>query len=83
MSMFMVAQPMMLLSGFVFPIANMPPAVQLATYLNPLRYYLVIIRGIFLKASGIDVLWPPMLALAVMGVTIFTLSSLTFHKRLG
>ncbi|HNX80537.1 MAG TPA: ABC transporter permease [Candidatus Omnitrophota bacterium] len=83
MSLFMVAQPMVLLSGFVFPIANMPWIIQLSTFVNPLRYYLVIIRGIFLKASGFDVLWPQMAALLVIGISIVTMSSLFFHKRLG
>jgi ABC-2 type transport system permease protein len=83
MSMFMVAQPMVLLSGFIFPIANMPWVVQMATVVNPLRYYLVIIRGIFLKSSGFDILWPQMLALLIIGVFIVTLSSMGFHKRLG
>lgn len=81
MSMFMVAQPMVLLSGFIFPIANMPRVVQAITLANPMRYYLVIIRGIFLKASGFDVLWPQMLALLIIGITIITLSSLGFHKN--
>jgi len=83
MSMFMVAQPMMLLSGFVFPIANMPKVVQFATFVNPLRHYLVIIRGIFLKGSDFSVLWPQMLTLSLIGVLIFTLSSLGFRKTLG
>ena len=83
MSLFMVAQPMVLLSGFVFPIANMPWIIQLSTFVNPLRYYLVIIRGIFLKASGFDVLWPQMAALLVIGISIVAMSSVFFHKRLG
>lgn len=82
MLMFFVAQPMTLLSGFVFPIANMPAAIQVVTYLNPLRYFLVIIRGIFLKSSGFDVLWPHMLALLLIGVCIIALSCLQFKKQL-
>ena len=80
MSMFMVAQPMVLLSGFIFPIANMPQVVRIATLANPLRYYLVIIRGIFLKGSGLAILWPQMLALLAIGAAILTLSSLGFRK---
>ena len=83
MSMFMVAQPMMFLSGFIFPIANMPKIVQAATLINPLRYYLVIIRGIFLKGSTFDILWPQMAALLVIGVIIVGLSAMGFHKKLG
>ena len=52
------------------------------TYLNPLRYFLLIIRGIFLKGNGFDILWPQMLALALLGAVVFTYSSLRFSKRL-
>ncbi|MGQ9693300.1 MAG: ABC transporter permease [Thermodesulfobacteriota bacterium] len=82
MTMFFFFVPAILLSGFVFPIPNMPEVVQYMTYANPLRYFLVIIRGIFLKGSGFDILWPQMLALAILGGTVFTLSSLWFRKRL-
>jgi ABC-2 type transport system permease protein len=82
MSTFFFFQPAMLLSGFAFPIANMPEAIQVLTYVNPLRYFLVIIRGIFLKGNGLEVLWPQMLALLILGVMVFTASTLRFHKRL-
>ncbi|HEX7124814.1 MAG TPA: ABC transporter permease [Thermodesulfobacteriota bacterium] len=82
MSTFFVYLPAVLLSGFMFPIANMPPAIQYLTYVNPLRYFLVIIRGIFLKGNGPDVLWPQMLALSVLGVIVLTASTLRFRKRL-
>ena len=82
MTMFFFFVPAILLSGFVFPIANMPPVVQYLTYADPLRYYLVIIRGIFLKGSGFSVLWPQMVGLAVVGGIVFTVSSLRFRKRL-
>jgi len=82
MTTFFFFQPAMLLSGFVFPIANMPEAIQYLTYLNPLRYFLVIIRGIFLKGSGADVLWPHMLALFLLGSGVLTVSALRFRKRL-
>ncbi|NQU95081.1 MAG: ABC transporter permease [Candidatus Omnitrophica bacterium] len=83
MSVFLVYFPMTLLSGFAYPIANMPKIIQYITYLNPMRYYLVIIRGIFLKGVGIRVLWEELLALAVIGIFVITLSSLRFQKRLG
>jgi ABC-2 type transport system permease protein len=57
--------------------------MQYLTYLIPLRYFLVIIRGIFLKGVGLDVLWPQALALAVFGVAVLVLSALRFQKRLG
>jgi len=82
MSTFFFLQPSFLLSGFVFPIANMPVVVQWLTYLNPFRYILVIIRGIFLKGVGMDVLWPQYLSLTILGLAVFTAAVLRFHKRL-
>jgi ABC-2 type transport system permease protein len=74
--------PAFMLSGFTFPIRNMPESVQYLTYLNPMRYFMDVVRGVFLKGSGIDVLWPQLLAMAVFGVSILTVSAMRFHKRL-
>jgi ABC-2 type transport system permease protein len=74
--------PAMLLSGFAFPIANMPEVVQWCTYLNPLRYFLVIVRAIFLKGVGLNILWPNYLALGLMAIVMLTLSIRRFHKTL-
>jgi ABC-2 type transport system permease protein len=82
MTTFLFFQPSFLLSGFTFPIRNMPLAVQYLTLLNPVRYFMEIVRGLFLKGSGINVLWPQMLALAVIGVVVMGLSASRFHKRL-
>lgn len=82
MASFFFFMPAMLLSGFAFPIRNMPPAVQYLTYLNPVRYFMEIVRGIFLKGTGPEFLWPQMMALFIIGAAILTLSSLRFHKRL-
>ncbi len=82
MTMFFFFVPAILLSGFVFPISNMPPIVQYITYADPLRYFLIIIRGIFLKGSGFAILWPQMLSLAILGGIVFTFSSLRFRKRM-
>lgn len=82
MASFLVNMPAILLSGFMFPIKNMPEPAQYLTYLNPLRYYLIIIRGIFLKGSGLNVLWPELLALLAMGTAIIAISALKFRKRL-
>ena len=82
MTTFFFNFPAILLSGFVFPIASMPTVVQWITYANPLRYFLVIIRAIFLKGVGVEVLWPHLTAMGILGVLIFTLSSLKFTKRL-
>jgi ABC-2 type transport system permease protein len=79
---FTLMLPMVYLSGLIFPIENMPPAVQYVTYAIPLRYYATIIRGIFLRGSGLDVLWPQALALLGMGAAILTVASLRFQKRL-
>jgi ABC-2 type transport system permease protein len=73
----------MLLSGFAFPIANMPQVVQWLTYLDPLRYFLVIVRSIFLKGVGIEILWPQVLALAVMGGVSLWLVPKRFRKTLS
>jgi ABC-2 type transport system permease protein len=80
---FFFMMPSILLSGFIFPIENMPRAIQWVTYAIPLRYFLVIIRGIFLKGNGLAVLWPQVMALAVFGIVIMGLSALRFSKRLG
>jgi len=83
MSTFFFFFPAMMLSGFVFPIANMPEIVQWITCLNPLRYLLIILRGIFLKGVGVGVLWPEILALAVMGTIMLWFVPTRFHKTLA
>ncbi len=75
--------PSILLSGFVFPIKNMPELFQYLTLMIPLRYFLVIIRGVFLKGVGFAVLWPEMAALLIVGLLVITISSLRFRTRLG
>ena len=79
---FVFMVPMIYLSGLIFPIENMPQAIQHVTYAIPLRYYAEILRAVFLRGSGIDVLWPQALALLVMGVSILGVASLRFRKRL-
>ncbi|MCX6356699.1 MAG: ABC transporter permease [Candidatus Aureabacteria bacterium] len=83
MSTFLFFFPANLLSGFMYPIQNMPVPVQYLTYLNPLRYYLVILRGIFLKGVGVQVLWADIVALLIFGIIILGLSSLRFRRSLG
>ncbi len=82
-AVFFVVLPMVLLSGFVFPIEDMPKPVQYITYLMPLRYFLVILRGVFLKGVGVATLWPQIAALVVFGVVILVLASARFQKRAG
>ncbi len=80
---FFIFMPFTFLSGFAFPIENMPHWIQGITYIIPLRYFITIIRGIFLKGVGIGELWPQASALLVFGVVILGLSILRFQKRLG
>lgn len=82
MATFLFYMPAILLSGFMFPIENMPVIFQYLTYTNPLRYFLVIIRGIFLKGNGPGILWPQMASLLLLGMVVFALSSRRFRKRL-
>jgi ABC-2 type transport system permease protein len=83
MTTFLFFSPAMLLSGFIFPIADMPRVVQWLTCANPLRHFLVIVRGVFLKGVGPAVLWPQMLALAVIGLVTLWLASRRFRKTLA
>lgn len=82
-AIFFFMVPMIFFSGFVFPIENMPKIIQLVSYLQPLRYYFIIVRGLFLKGVGMSILWPQASVLLVFGSIILSLSILRFHKRLG
>jgi len=82
-STFFFMTPMLYLSGFIFPIENMPAAIQPLTYLIPLRYFVIILRGIFLKGIGLETLWPQALGLLSWGVVILTLAVLRSSKRLA
>lgn len=83
MATFLFYVPAVLLSGFMFPIDNMPEIIRYGTFLNPLRYFIVIVRGIFLKGNGLAILWPQLIPLLVMGVIVIALSSAKFRKRTG
>ena len=74
-STFFFLIPMIYLSGFIFPIENMPRPIQWVTTLIPLRYFLVIVRGIFLKGVGFEVLWPQLAALGAWGLAVLTLAA--------
>ena len=82
MTTFFFILPLFMFSGFVFPIENMPEIIQWLTYLNPLRYFLIIIRGIFLKGVGLTILWPQFAALMLLGAIVFAGSIKRFRKRL-
>jgi ABC-2 type transport system permease protein len=80
-TIFFFLTPMIYLSGFIFPIENMPAGIQVLTYLVPLRYFLVIVRSIFLKGVGVETLWPQILALTAWGVGILLLAIARSTKR--
>ncbi len=82
LSFFLFFMPAILLSGFIFPIYSMPESIQLITYANPLRYFMTIIRGIFLKGVGLVALWKDIGALFIIGITLIFLSAKRFSKRL-
>jgi len=79
---FFFIMPAITFSGFGFPIATMPQWLQYFTYLSPLRYFLVVLRGVYLKGVGMDILWPQMAAMAGLGFSLLTLAILRFHKAL-
>ena len=82
MTTFFFFFPAMLFSGFIFPIANMPTVIQWLSLLDPLRFMLVIIRGIFLKGIGLEILWPQFAALLGLGLMVMTFAVGRFHKTL-
>jgi len=83
MAVFLFYLPAVLLSGFAYPIANMPQIIRWFTIFNPMRYFMVIIRSIFLKGVGIEVLWPQLLPLFFIGLAVIILSALRFRKKLA
>ncbi len=78
----LIFQPFFMLSGFTFPIRNMPEIAQWLTYVNPVRYFMEVVRGVFLQGAGLSTLWPQIVILAIFGVTILFLSIQRFHKHL-
>jgi ABC-2 type transport system permease protein len=82
-TIFFFTFPIILLSGFIFPIANMPKIIQFFTYINPLRYFLIIIRYIFLKGAGLDTLWPQIFPLFVISLGLMLLAVRRVRKTLG
>jgi ABC-2 type transport system permease protein len=79
---FLFIMPAVVFSGFGFPISTMPGWLQTATYVNPLRYFLVVLRGVYLKGIGFDMLWPQMAAMSLLGALLLVLSVLRFRKAL-
>jgi len=83
MSVFLFYMPTVLLSGFAYPIANMPQVIQWFTFINPLRYFMVVVRSIFLKGVGIEVIWVQLIPLFIMGILVISFSAFRFRKSLG
>lgn len=81
-AMFGILMPIIYLSGFAFPIENMPKIIQYITYLIPLRYFITILRGVILKGTGFTQLWGEILILFLMGIIILFASSFRFRKKL-
>jgi ABC-2 type transport system permease protein len=79
---FFFIMPAVVFSGFASPISSMPEALQWLTYLNPLRYFQTVLRSVFLKGGGLDILWPQMAAMAVLGFVMLTFSVFRFRKSL-
>ena len=75
--------PAILLSGLIFPIANMPAFFQYLTLLNPLMYFVIVSQGIFLKGAGLSQLWPEMLSMTVLGLAMLTLAVLRFKRHVA
>ncbi len=82
MTFFLLFLPMFLLSGFTFPIRSMPVFFQYLTYLDPLRYFMEVVRGVFLKGVGFSVLWPQVMSMTVFGVATLIISAMRFRKTL-
>jgi ABC-2 type transport system permease protein len=83
MSMFLILLPALILSGFLYPIHTMPEFFQLLTLLNPVRYFLEIVRAMFLKGSGIADLWPQYLVIATMAAAVLRLATWRFNRTIG
>jgi ABC-2 type transport system permease protein len=81
-AVFAVMMPMIFLSGFAFPIENMPQIIQFISYIIPLKYFNIIIRGVILKGLGFTDLWFEALTLLIMGATILFLSAKRFNKKI-
>jgi ABC-2 type transport system permease protein len=79
---FFFVMPAIVFSGFGTPISSMPEVLQWLTYLDPLRYFLDVLRGVFLKGVGLDVLWPQMATMGLFGVIMLCISVLRFQKSL-
>jgi ABC-2 type transport system permease protein len=81
--MYLVFLPAMLLSGFMFPVSSMPGGFQAVTLINPIRFFLEVVRGIFLKGAGLASLWPQLITLFIMGIVALGFATKRFRKRIA
>jgi len=79
---FFFIMPAITFSGFGYPIASMPHWMQMITYLDPLRYFLIVIRSVYLKGTGLDILWPQLAAMGAIGAVMLSISVFRFQKSL-
>jgi ABC-2 type transport system permease protein len=75
--------PGLLLSGFIFPISSMPKPVQVLTYVIPAKYFLVIVRSIFLKGVGLRELWSEAVPMTILGLFLFGITVRSFTKQMS
>ena len=83
MTSFLVFMPVLLLSGFMFPVLSMPKVFQWLTLANPLRHYLEIVRGVFPRATGLEALWPQFLILLLMGIGLLWFASTRLRQTVA
>jgi ABC-2 type transport system permease protein len=83
MAMYLLFLPAIILSGFMYPIQTMPDFFQALTWLNPLRYFLEVVRGVFLKGHGLADLWRQIAVLTVMAVLVLRLATVRFRRSIG
>ena len=83
MLMILAMLPAMVLSGMLSPVENMPVALQWATLGNPIRHFLVILRGVYLKGTGLRELWPQFLAMALIAGTALTIATNRFRRSIA
>ncbi len=70
-----------LLSGFFVPVENMPGWVQVVTHVNPVRFYMEVVRSIFLKGAGLSTLWREGIPMIAIGIVVFSVALLSFHRK--
>jgi ABC-2 type transport system permease protein len=73
--------PTLMLSGFIFPIASMPPFLQAVTYVVPAKYFLIALRGIVLKGVGLEIIWPQLVALSIYSAIVLLMAAVRLRRQ--